>query len=137
MTYAQFFTTATGGNQPYDYQRRLAEDSACQSRLIEIPTGCGKTAAVVLAWLWNRVERKDSVWPWRLVFCLPMRTLVEQTRDNVRKWLKNIGELEWDGKGDHRAKVGLHILMGGEEREENPWDLYPEHDAIQIGRAHV
>ncbi len=133
MTYNDFFTTATGGNQPYDYQRRLAGDSACQSRLIGIPTGCGKTAAVVLAWLWNRVERKDSAWPRRLVFCLPMRTLVEQTRDNVRKWLKNIGELEWDGKGDHRAKVGLHILMGGEEREENPWDLYPEQDAILIG----
>jgi len=54
MTIEQFFTTATGGNQPYDYQRRLAEDSACQSRLIEIPTGLGKTAVVVLAWQLDR-----------------------------------------------------------------------------------
>jgi hypothetical protein len=37
MTFEQFFTTATGGNQSYDYQRRLAGDSACQSRLIETP----------------------------------------------------------------------------------------------------
>jgi len=37
----------------------LAEDSACESRLIEIPTGLGKTAAVVLAWLWNRVAQPD------------------------------------------------------------------------------
>ena len=67
MTFEQSFTTATGGNQPYDYQRRLAEDSACESRLIEIPTGLGKTAAVVLAWMWNRVVRKDPAWPRRLV----------------------------------------------------------------------
>ncbi len=49
MIFDLFFKTATGGNKPYDYQRRLAEDSACQSRLIEILTGLGKTAAVVLA----------------------------------------------------------------------------------------
>ena len=49
MTFKPFFTTATGGNQPSEYQHRLAEDSACQSRLIEIPTGLGKTAAAALA----------------------------------------------------------------------------------------
>ena len=55
MTFEQFFTTTTcdaahpNGNEPYDYQRRLAEDSACQSRLIESPTGLGKTAGAVLA----------------------------------------------------------------------------------------
>ena len=32
-TYAEFFKTATG-NDPYDYQRRLAEDPECKSRLI-------------------------------------------------------------------------------------------------------
>ena len=47
MTFDQFFTTATGGNQPCDCQRRLAEGSACQSRRIEIPTGLGKTAAAL------------------------------------------------------------------------------------------
>jgi hypothetical protein len=42
MTFDQFFTTATGGNPPYDYQRRLADDPECQSRLIEIPRHFGK-----------------------------------------------------------------------------------------------
>jgi len=39
--------------QPFDYQRRLAEDPECKSRLIN-PEGIrgGKTAAVGLAWLW-------------------------------------------------------------------------------------
>jgi ERCC4-related helicase len=37
-----YFHAATE-NQPYDYQRRLAEDGTCESRLISIPTGLGKT----------------------------------------------------------------------------------------------
>jgi CRISPR-associated endonuclease/helicase Cas3 len=134
--YEQFFKTATGGHNPFDYQRRLAcgeqgecseaewlaSGTECKSRLIEIPTGLGKTAAVILAWLWNRVEQKRSDWPRRLVYCLPMRTLVEQTRDNVRDWLAALGLSE---------TVGLHILMGGEDSSD--WDIYPERDAILIG----
>jgi len=57
MTFGQFFGTATG-HAPYDYQRRLAGGDAgraCESQLINIPTGLGKTAALVLAWLWNRL----------------------------------------------------------------------------------
>ena len=130
--YKHFFKAATGGrHDPFDYQVRLAEDPECKSRLINIPTGCGKTAAAVLAWLWNRVKLQRKDWPRRLVFCLPMRTLVEQTCDNVQGWLKNLGGLEWDGREPHDGKVGLHILMGGEDSGE--WDIYPERDAILIG----
>lgn len=52
--FISFFQAATrsgsqpAGRTPYDYQRRLAE-APCESRLITIPTGLGKTAAVVLA----------------------------------------------------------------------------------------
>ena len=67
-TYDEFFAAAfPDGRRPYDYQRRLAED-ACVSRLIDVPTGLGKTAAVVLAWLWNRVHEKSESWPRRLVY---------------------------------------------------------------------
>jgi len=140
MTFEQYFTTATGGNQPYDYQRRLAEDSACESRLIEIPTGLGKTAAVVLAWMWNRVVRKDPAWPRRLVYCLPMRTLVEQTAGEVKKWIDAIladekGELalsdETKAKLKWLAANSPVILMGGEDAGE--WDIHPECEAILIG----
>ena len=70
MSFDQFFQIATS-HAPYVYQRRLAcgeqkgrseseclgggDPHGCRSRLINIPTGLGKTAAVVLAWLWNRV----------------------------------------------------------------------------------
>ena len=61
----------------------LSHGAACRSLLIDIPTGLGKTAAVVIAWLWNRVimnpnnDQPSTInnWPRRLVYCLPTRTL--------------------------------------------------------------
>ena len=58
MTFEQLFEAATG-HAPYDYQQRLAvrdAGRACESQFINVPTGLGKTAAVVLAWLWNRIQ---------------------------------------------------------------------------------
>src|SRR5437016_13827604 len=99
MNFGEFFKVATG-NEPYGYQCRLAcgenaqveepetllSHRDCTSLLINIPTGLGKTAAVVLSWLWNQLQIRNpkfeipnSDWPRRLVYCLPMRTLVEQT----------------------------------------------------------
>jgi len=121
-----FFKHATGVQKgPYPYQERLA-NAPIESRLIHIPTGCGKTAAVILAWLWRRRFHPDSSvrasTPRRLVYCLPMRVLVEQTSDNAKTWLKNL---------DLQYTVGVHVLMGGEEAGD--WDLYPERDAILVG----
>jgi len=136
MTYDQFFRQATEKPFPHGYQCRLAcgpdaqpeqpeslaGGAKCQSQLISIPTGLGKTAAVVLAWLWNRVHLKSDQWPRRLVYCLPMRTLVEQTECEARAWLQALALTE---------KVGVHILMGGEDSGD--WDIHPEREAILIG----
>jgi CRISPR-associated endonuclease/helicase Cas3 len=150
MNFDEFFKLATCYHQgPFDYQCRLAcgerkgrveaewldDGTDCRSQLINIPTGLGKTAAVVLAWLWNRVIHTDAAhrkaWPRRLVYCLPMRTLVEQTRNETQTWLV-AHDLDWDGKSETRSsKVGVHILMGGEDDGE--WDIYPEENAILIG----
>jgi len=82
--FEQFFANVTG-NSPYDYRTRLAgghPGTDCKSKLISVPTGLGKTSAVVLAWLWNRVANPDAAhratWPRRLVYCLPMRTFGPQ-----------------------------------------------------------
>lgn len=131
--YRTVFSTAFGpdsNREPYDYQVRLA-NLPCESRLISVPTGLGKTAAVILAWLWNRVHLKSDQWPRRLVYCLPMRTLVEQTRDEAEKWLEAHQVLWNNDPQTHAGKVGLHILMGGEDSGE--WDLHPEENAILIG----
>jgi CRISPR-associated endonuclease/helicase Cas3 len=47
-----FFKQATE-KPPYPYQTRLAAAEQFPE-LIDIPTGLGKTAAVVPAWLWRR-----------------------------------------------------------------------------------
>ena len=92
-SYTDFFTNVAGKGEykPYPYQARLAGEESgrpCESQLIDIPTGLGKTAAVTMAWLWNRVILNRPDWPRRLVYCLPMRTLVEQTQENVKDWLE-------------------------------------------------
>ena len=147
MSFELFFEAATD-HPPYDYQCRLAggdSGTRCRSQLINIPTGLGKTAAVVLAWLWNRVKRQDSKWPCRLVYCLPMRTLVEQTQEEVARWIANLAAAEQAGKIplDQEAQTKLQwlktrspvVLMGGEENDDarREWDIYPEEPAILIG----
>ena len=129
------FETATGFN-PHEYQARLAcgergsrnhndwlnQGSACESMLIEIPTGLGKTGAVVLAWLWNRVLKDRHDWPRRLVYCLPMRTLIEQTLQNTQQWLESLGLSN---------EISLHMLMGGKDAGE--WDIHPERNTVLVG----
>lgn len=134
---------------PYPFQRHFALSEAIPE-LVSVPTGLGKTAMAVIGWLWRRQGADAEIralTPRRLVYCLPMRVLVEQTRDNAVLWLHNLGRLdgaveieEENGKQRLRsysptpsesAKVAVHVLMGGED--EADWDLYPERDAIIVG----
>ena len=124
MAYADFFKRATGFD-PYPYQTELAEDTSL-STLLKIPTGAGKTEATVLGWLYRRFGHpdeavRDSV-PRRLVYCLPMRTLVEQTVQRVDGWLDNLHLTD---------DVGVVTLMGGEPRKQ--WYLEPEEPFIVVG----
>jgi CRISPR-associated endonuclease/helicase Cas3 len=70
-------------HSPYHYQARVALEGAMPG-LLHVPTGLGKTAAAILAWLWRRRMHADSAirnqTPWRLVYCHPMRVLVERVR---------------------------------------------------------
>lgn len=130
--YKKFFRDATGlPNDPYPYQIRLATEDSFPE-LLNVPTGLGKTAAVILAWLWRRRfdERFKNETPRRLVYCLPMRVLVEQTASNVCMWLKKIGIAGKPGDG----KISVHVFMGGsEDVRKATWAEYPEEDAILIG----
>lgn len=139
MDFEAFFRRAFGkadddqAFEPFDYQRQLAVRS--WPDLLNVPTGMGKTAAVTLAWLWKRGWREsrrervpDASTPRRLVWCLPMRVLVEQTTENVREWLNNLGILDNASHG----KVSVHLLMGGAD-DLKTWAEYPEEDMILIG----
>ncbi|MBC8356982.1 MAG: CRISPR-associated helicase Cas3' [Planctomycetes bacterium] len=116
------FNSATNGSQPHPWQRKLADEGQLQNRLIRIPTGMGKTLGVLTTWLLHRVVGSDRDWPTRLVWCLPMRTLVEQTESESRKLL---AELKLDDR------VDVHLLMGGVAAKR--WYDEPEMPAILIG----
>lgn len=125
-----FSAISEQGFDAYEWQKKLGEKVACGNRIIRIPTGFGKTLGVLAAWLWHRVCNNEDGWPRRLVWCLPMRVLVEQTEHEVRAALDRLGLL-WSGPGHHHGKVGVHRLMGGVAAEQ--WHVYPECDAVLIG----
>ncbi len=134
--YDMFFAQATGFPKPYDYQRRLALAEELPE-VLGIPTGVGKTAAVILAWLFRRFFHPGAevrkATPRRLVYCLPMRTLVEQTEGVACGWLRNLAK--HDSQFDN---IPVHVLMGGAELPDrdaypDPWDEHPEREAILIG----
>jgi CRISPR-associated endonuclease/helicase Cas3 len=123
MDFTELFRTATG-NPPFPYQTALAETPDLPD-LLTVPTGCGKTAAVVLSWLWRRKRAPAAIrdaTPRRLVYTLPVRTLVDQTERAARAWFDRLG------LGDD---VGLHVLMGG--AVDQAWEGHPERDTLLIG----
>ena len=125
MNLDQVYEKATSF-RPYDYQRRVAEDGLPE--LLRIPTGCGKTEAVGLGWLYRRRFHPDTevraATPHWLVIALPMRALVEQTSDRFKQWLHQLGS-----DGD----VGVHMVQGGVGWSDHDWRLDPDRDAVFIG----
>ncbi len=77
------------------------------------------------------------------MYCLPMRVLVEQTKNKAEEWLEELGMLAsvpgddasvdgWAAENnDDGKRIAVTVLMGGEDKNE--WDLYPERDTIIIG----
>ncbi len=102
-TYEEWFKNVTG-LPPYPWQAGLAAEATSRDRVLRVPTGFGKTAGTALSWLFHRCVRKDDTWPRRLVFCLPMRVLVEQTEQALSGWVKAAG-----------LDVPVHVLLGGRE----------------------
>ena len=118
-TYQDFFRNAFENREPFDYQERLAENFLPE--LINLPTGAGKTAAILGAWLWRRLTNPESVGR-RLIYCLPMRTLVEQTRKVAETAVENL---------DLKNRFSVHTLYGGDVSDD--WDVFPEREQIIIG----
>ncbi len=117
-SFAELFRKATSGSEPYPYQSRFAEADAWP-HLLRVPTGAGKTATAILGWHYRRQTSPETT-PRRLVYCLPMRVLVEQTQQAATQWFQNLGR-----------NIPVHVLMGGVSTDA--WHLNPEHDMLLIG----
>lgn len=117
MSFKAFFQKATSGREPYPYQERFATSDELPL-LLNAPTGAGKTATAILGWLW-RLRNRDHT-PRRLIYCLPMRVLVEQTERETREWVAAL-----------QLNIPVHVLMGGVDSEK--WFLDPHQPAVLIG----
>lgn len=97
---------------PFRYQTALAEQGLPD--MLEAPTGTGKTAAVVLAWVFRRFFHPDqsvrASTPARFVLAEPTRALTDQSVTKIRGWLENLGLTD---------EVPLIQLMGGTLRNQS------------------
>ena len=116
--YPDFFRQVTG-REILPYQRRYGGDPF-SSVLLTVPTGLGKTDAVLLPWLYAQVFDPGAA-PTRLILVLPRRNLTSQTAENARKRVKEAG-LE--------GRVRVLELMGGSK--ENKDSLRPDCPAIIV-----
>lgn len=117
--FARWFEAVTG-HGPYAYQLALALAGQPPS-VLEVPTGSGKTQAVIAAWLFRR---RIGCGPRRLVYALPMRSLVEQTAQVAQTMVERFDAVD---------RPSVHVLMGGQQRPANDWRRNPEADQILIG----
>lgn len=129
MNFDELFVIATGKPSPYPWQRDLAGRIE-PSRVIAVPTGAGKTEAVLLDWLWRRLFHEDpeerSRTPRRLVYALPMRVLVEQTLRRVDAALDRLFRA-----GHVERGIRAYPLMGG--MADDAWIVEPESETVLVG----
>ena len=129
--YTRFFQRILGEDsfQPFEYQKRLSEKLDSIS-MINVPTGAGKTKAILGAWLWRRLTRPAGVGR-RLIYCLPMRTLVDQTYAVASETIELMGRAFPAIFNNNSERFKPYLLMGGKINDE--WEQYPEREHILIG----
>ena len=123
-TFEEFFKKATGF-APYPYQQKLSGLDRIPD-ILNIPTGAGKTEAAVLGiYLWRILNSDEKVrqdTPRRLVYCLPMRVLVEQTVKRIEGWIGKLGL---------KDRVAVITMMGGSVNQD--YIMHPEANTIIVG----
>ena len=129
MDSTSIYRTVFGeGARPDAWQHRFTADE--WPEILIAPTGSGKTAAVTLGWAAHRMRAPETT-PRRLVWCLPMRTLVDQTARAAKEWFD---KLKQAGVDEHNAlplPKDVHVLMGGIESAR--WLDHPERPAVIVG----
>lgn len=112
--YGDFFRRATG-MEPFAYQLEVGRKLP---NVLRMPTGSGKTEAVMVGWMWRTRHVKDT--PRRLVYCLPRRTLVEQTAERARNIVNKLG-----------ADLPVYQMMGG--NTDLGYEIRPDKPCMIVG----
>lgn len=97
---------------PLPWQERLAIAPSLPTG-VSVPTGCGKTAGIIVAWLW----REEFA---RLVYCLPSRSLVDQTYEVALSYAAR-----------SPLPFAVFAMKGGAVNRD--WTSVPDQRAIIIG----
>ena len=108
---------------------QLALAAGAWPRVLVAPTGAGKTAAVTLGWAAHRLRNPDAT-PRRLVWCLPMRVLADQTARRVAEWFGRLAA-EATPANLLPGPEDVHVLMGGVDA--GGWLEAPERPAVLVG----
>lgn len=116
-----FFKQATK-REPYKWQREIALSGLPE--ILPVPTGHGKTEGAVFAWAWQKIVQQNGDEPLHLVYCLPMRSLVRQTVERLRKYFENLKKVG-------HSEVNVYQLMGGAIDEE--WASQPDRPWVLVG----
>ncbi|MBI4515974.1 MAG: DEAD/DEAH box helicase [Deltaproteobacteria bacterium] len=107
---------------PYPWQEQVATQGL--PTVLSVPTGLGKTEGAVLAWAWRRLVKQDANEPRHLIYCLPMRVLVQQTRERLEQCCHRL-------RNKQGLNVSVYTLMGGDVDEE--WVSHPEEPWVLVG----
>lgn len=116
--YVEFFSDLTE-RQPFPYQLNYARDPFSHT-LLTVPTGLGKTDAVLLPWLYAQ-SKADAAAPTRLIIVLPRQNLTSQTAVNTQKRVDAAGLTV-------RVRV-LELMAGSGDNDES---LQPDQPAIIV-----
>ena len=129
---------AVAGHDPYPWQRWFHAGLVAGTCFdtVDIPTGLGKTACVLLALL-ARLE--NPALPRRIVYVVDRRAIVDQTAEVVRAWIERIAALPalaraFDAGAAFAAErpVALGVLRGG-LADDGAWRLDPARAAVIVG----
>ncbi|MCY3629568.1 MAG: CRISPR-associated endonuclease Cas3'' [Bacteroidota bacterium] len=129
ISFRSLFRAAfSGREEPFSWQIKLADGQ--WPEVLIAPTGSGKTAGVTLGWMYHRLIRPSQT-PRRLIWCLPMRTLVDQTATAINSWVRALHRAEIDAEGYIPTPEDVYVLKGGESSGD--WLDALERAAIIVG----
>lgn len=117
MSFKDFFRGACGYGA-FPFQIRFHESEA-DFRVLEVPTGLGKTQTVIAEWLYREPTT-------RLVYCLPGRALTRQVAKVAREMVERAGR---------NKDIKVVELMGGSE--DLDLTLGPHERAILVGTQDI